>query len=114
MHIFQKRDLHLDPHLFLDKSPIPVVEETKFLGVIFDRKLFFVQHLKYVKKKGLKALNIKKIIGNTEWGVERKVMFCLYRSLVRSKQTVDPLCMGQSYLQMLDTVYNQVFALKFF
>ena len=37
--------------LFLDKSPIPVVEETKFLGVIFDRKLSFVPHLKYVKKK---------------------------------------------------------------
>ena len=51
MHICQKRGLHLDPQLFLDKSPIPVVEETKFLGVIFDRKLSFVPHLKYVKKE---------------------------------------------------------------
>ena len=33
------------PQLFLDKSPIPVVE------VIFDRKLSFVPHLKYVKKE---------------------------------------------------------------
>ena len=48
MHICQKRGLHLDPQLFLDKSPIPVVEETKFLGVISDRKLSFVPHLKYV------------------------------------------------------------------
>ena len=47
MHICQKRGLHLDPQLFLDKSPIPVVEETKFLGNIFDRKLSFVPHLKY-------------------------------------------------------------------
>ena len=39
MHICQKRGLHLDPKLFLDKIPIPVVEETKFLGAIFDRKL---------------------------------------------------------------------------
>ena len=51
MHICQKRGLHLDPQLFLDKSPIPVVEETTFLGVIFDRKLSFVPHLKYVKKE---------------------------------------------------------------
>ena len=57
---------YLDPQLFLDKSPIPVVEETKFLGVIFDRKLSFVPHLKYVKKRALKALNILKVIGNTE------------------------------------------------
>ena len=58
MHICQKRGLHLDPQLFLDKSPNPVVEETKFLGVIFDRKLSFVPHLKYVKKKALRALNL--------------------------------------------------------
>ena len=67
MLICQKRGLHLDPQLFLDKSPIPIVEETKFLGVIFDRKLSFIPHLKYVKKKALKALNILKGIGNTEW-----------------------------------------------
>ena len=44
MHICQERGLHLDPQLF----PIPVVGETKFLGVIFDRKLSFVPHLKYI------------------------------------------------------------------
>ena len=51
LHMCQKRGLHLDPQLFLDKSPIPVVKETKFLVVIFDRKLSFVPHLKYVKKE---------------------------------------------------------------
>ena len=29
MHICQKRGLQLDPQLFLDKSPIPVVDENK-------------------------------------------------------------------------------------
>ena len=86
MHICQKRGLHLDPQLFLDKSPIPVVEETKFLGVIFDRKLSFVPHLKYVKKRGLKAHNILKIIGNTEWGADRKVMLRLYRSCLGARR----------------------------
>ena len=51
MHICPKRGSHLDPELFVDKSPIPVVEETKFLWVIFDRKLSFVPHLKYVKNE---------------------------------------------------------------
>ena len=50
------------------------MDETKFLGVIFDRRLSFVPHLKYVKKKALKALNILKVVGNTEWGADRKVM----------------------------------------
>ena len=58
--------LHLDQQLLLDKGPIPVVEEIKFLGIIFDRRLSFVPHLKYVKTKALKALNILKVVGKTE------------------------------------------------
>ena len=109
MHICQKNVLHLDPQLYLDKSPISLVEETKFLGVIFDSRLSFVPHLKYVKKKGLKALNILNI-GNTEWGADRNVMVHLYRSLVRSK--LDYGCIVyrstcKSYLQILDHVHNQ-------
>ena len=64
---------------------IPVVEESKFLGVIFDRKLSFVPHLKYVKRKSFKALNILNVIGNTERGADQNVMLRLYRSLVRFK-----------------------------
>ena len=110
MHICQKKGLHLDPQLFLDQCPIPVVEETKFLGVIFDRRLSFVPHLKYVKKKAIKALNILKIVGNTEWGADRKVMLRLYRSLIRSKLDYGCIVYGsarKSYLQMLDPIHNQ-------
>ena len=104
MHICQKKGLHLDPQLFLDQCPIPVVEETKLLGVIFDRRLSFV------KKKALKALNILKIVGNTEWGADRKVMLQLYRSLIRSKLDYGCIVYGsarKSYLQMLDPIHNQ-------
>ena len=110
MHICQEKGLHLDPQLFLDQCPIPVVEETKFLGVIFDRRLSFVPHLKYVKKKALKALNILKIVGNTEWGADRKVMLRFYRSLIRSKLDYGCIVYGsarKSYLQMLDPIHNQ-------
>ena len=73
MHICQKRGLHLDPQLFLDLCPIRVVEETTFIGVIFDRRLSFIPHLKYIKKKALKSLNLLKVIGNTEWGPDRNI-----------------------------------------
>ena len=39
------------------------MKATKFLGVIFDRRLSFVPHLKYIKKKGLKALSIANTFG---------------------------------------------------
>ena len=53
--------------LFLDKSPIPEVEEASFLGVISDSRDSFVPHLIYFRKKGLKELNILNLIGNTEY-----------------------------------------------
>ena len=82
------------------------MEETKFLGVIFDRRLSFVPLLKYVKKKALMALNILKVIGNTEWGADRKVLLRLYRSLIRSKLDYGCIVYG-SYCQMLDPIHNQ-------
>ena len=89
----------------------PVVEEVKFLGVIFYRKLFLVPHLKCVKKKkALKSLNILKLIGNTEWGADQKVILHLYRSLVTSKLDYGCMVYGsarKSYLQMLGPVHNQ-------
>ena len=40
---------------------IPVVTETKFLGLVFDRKLTFVTHIEYLKDRCLKALNLLRI-----------------------------------------------------
>ena len=46
MHFCQLRKAHDDPVLTLNGQPIPVVEETKFLCVIFDKKLSFISHIK--------------------------------------------------------------------
>ena len=42
----------------LNGTLIPVVEQTKFLGVIFDNKLTFLSHIRYLKEKCVKALNL--------------------------------------------------------
>ena len=56
MHFCQLRKAHDDPVLTLDGQPIPVEEETKFLGVIFDKKLTFIPHIKKLKAKCQKSL----------------------------------------------------------
>ena len=56
-----------------------------FLGIIFDRKLSFIPHIKYLKAKCLKALNLLKVLSHTNWGADRTVLLQLYRSLIRSK-----------------------------
>ena len=54
VHFCQLRKQHDDPVLHLYGSPIPVVEESKFIGILFDRKLSFIPHIKYLKAKCLK------------------------------------------------------------
>ena len=74
VHFCQLRKLHDNPQLYLYGSLIPVVDEAKFLGVIFDRKLSFIPHIKYLKAKCLKALNLLKVLSHTCWGADRSIL----------------------------------------
>ena len=110
VHFCQLRKVHDDPELYLYGSLIPVVEDFKFLGIIFDRKLSFIPHIKYLKAKCLKALNLLKVLSHTNWGADRTVLLQLYRSLIRSKLDYGSIVYGsarKSYLMMLDTVHHQ-------
>jgi len=50
LHFCKLRSAHPNPELTLNVTLIPVVEQTKFLGVIFNNKLTFVPHVRYLKK----------------------------------------------------------------
>ena len=51
-----------------------MVEETKFLGVIFDKKLTFIPHIKKLKAKCQKALNLLRVAAHTDVGADRKIL----------------------------------------
>ena len=110
VHFCQLRKQHNDPVLHLYGSPIPVVEESKFLGMIFDRKLSFIPRIKYLKAKCLKALNLLKVLFHTFWGADPTTLLMLYWSLVQSKLDYGFITYGsaqKSYIQMLDSIHNQ-------
>ena len=110
VHFCQLRKIHDDSELYLYGSPIPVVDDFEFLGIIFDRKLSFIPHIKYLKAKCLKALNLLKVLSHTNWGADRTVLLQLYRSLIRSKLDYGSIVYGsarKSYLMMRDTVHHQ-------
>ena len=110
VHFCQLRGLHPDPVLNIYGLPIPVVEEAKFLGLLFDKKLSFIPHIKALKAKCLKALDVLKVLSNTNWGGDRSVLLNLYRSLVRSKLDYGSIVYGsarKSYLKCLDTIHHQ-------
>ena len=109
VHFCRLRKFHSDPQLLLNGSPIPVVEEVKCLGIILDKKLSFLPHLRYLKNKCTKALNLLRVVANTSWGADQQTLLHLYRTLIRSKLYYGCIVYGSArgfYLQMLDPIQN--------
>ena len=114
MHFCHKRKFHSDPKLTLNKIKIPVVTETKFLGVFFDNKLSYIPHLKYLRAKCQKSMNLLRIVAHKDWGGDTQSLLKLYRCLIRSKLDYGSIIYGaarKSYICMLDPVQNQALRL---
>jgi len=74
MHVCNKRGLHPDPELKLYNSPTKIVPETKLFGLNFDNKRTFLHHIKMLKNKCPKALNILQFVSSTDWGTDSTVL----------------------------------------
>ena len=96
VHFCQLRKQHEDPVLTLYGSSIPVVQEYKYLCLIFDKKLSFIPHIKYIKAKCHKALNMMKVLSHTTWGADRTTLLQLCRSLIRSKLDYGSIVYGSA------------------
>ena len=111
-HFCNKRIPHPEPSLRLCNTEIPVVNETKFLGIIFDSKLTFKPHIANLKKKCLKAMNLLRVVAHTDWGADSTTLLRLYRFVVRSKLDYGCIVYGSaraSYLESLDRVQISVY-----
>ena len=109
MHFSNVNSVHADPDLQLYGESIPVVAETKFLGLILDKKLTFIPHIKYLKDRCMKALNLLRAVAHKDWGADCATLLKLYRSHVRSKLDYGCVVYGsarQSALDCLDRVQN--------
>ena len=110
VHFCCKTSCVREPELTLYGERIEVKNEARFLGVIFDKKLTFIAHLKDLRLRCQKALNALKIFCSPEWGGDTEILLQLYRSLIRSK--LDYACQvygsaRKSYIEMLDPIQNQ-------
>ena len=85
MHFCRLRGVHPDPDLYLYGQRISCVEETRFLGLIFDSRLTWDSHIKNLKMKCMKSIDILKVLSHTRWGADRQHLLHLHRALVVSK-----------------------------
>ncbi|XP_055924553.1 uncharacterized protein LOC129956647 [Argiope bruennichi] len=109
VHFCRKRNMHPDPIINIQGNAIPVEDDVRFLGVIFDKRLTFLPHILYLRKKCEKSLNILKVLSNTSWGADRPSLLRIYQAVILSR--IDYGCMiygstRPSVLRRLDTVHH--------
>ena len=105
MHFCHVRTLHPEPSLTMGGDPIKVIKEMRFLGLVFETKLSFLPHIRALKARCMKALDVLKVLAATEWGADSNVLLQLYRALVRSKLDYGSIVYGsarKSYVKLLD------------
>ena len=98
-----------EPDLRLNGIRLKVVQEKKFLGLFFDRKLTWVPHLRQLKQKCLQMMGLMKSLANSKFGADRTSMLRVYKATVRAK--LDYGCQAYSSaravdLKMLDSVHH--------
>ena len=67
-----QRKQYGEPSIMLDKNTTKALTDVKFLVTLFDRTLSYQNHVDYLKTNCLKALDILKVVGHTDWGPIRK------------------------------------------
>ena len=116
MVFHRQRGLYEDPNpeLYLRGKKLKVVTSKKFLGVVFDQKLTWIPHIKWVKANAIRALNVLKVIVKNNSKTDSKILLNIYKSLVRSKLDYASQIYGTASvtaLKMLNTVHHQALRL---
>ena len=81
--VFSHRtNIHID--LTINNQLVKIDNKAKFLGLIFDSKLNWKEHIKYIEEKCKKRLNLMRAVAGNSWGANKKSLLTIYRSLIRS------------------------------
>ena len=63
---------------------IPVKSEARFLGITFDKRLSYRQHIALLRNKCTSRTNILKVVSRMSYGADRTTLLRLYHALIMS------------------------------
>ncbi|CAJ1053397.1 uncharacterized protein LOC119229131 [Xyrichtys novacula] len=105
--IFTGKRVGVDVSLSMYGRQLERVEAFKYLGVVFDKRLIWVDHIKRVEGKCRKVLNVMRCLAGREWGASCDALKTVYVAMIRS--VIDYGCIvygsaAKSLLGKLDTI----------
>jgi len=107
VHFCRKRNCFVNIDLFLGDRQLQFVEEVRYLGLLFDRKLNWRSHLRQIKISCTRALNLLRVLSHPSVGTDHTTLLRLYRALILSKLTYGCHAYARfSALHTLDSVHH--------
>lgn len=108
--LFSRRKNLTPVNLKLYDRDLKFVNQIKFLGVIFDSKLNWKEHINYLKSSCTSGINLLRVLSHQTWGADIPTLLHIYRSLIRTKLDYGSIAYStakKSYLKIVDTIQNQ-------
>ena len=83
--IFSPKKTENQINLKINNQDIEYVNQFKFLGLIFDNRFNWNDHVNYIEAYCNKRINLLKFVSGTKWGANRISLYKLYTALILSK-----------------------------
>ena len=112
--LFTKRVKMAPFSLTIAGKPIKIEKSAKFLGLVWDGRLSWKDHIDFVTAKCQKRLNLMRSVSGTKWGADAKTLRTIYVMLIRSVIDYGSIVYdsaSQCQLERLEKVQNQAMKL---
>ena len=104
----------LEPNICMYNQRIPTVQCMRFLGLHFDSKLTWNEHISRIAADCNKRLNLIKTVTALKWGADQATSLKIYKTIIRSKMDYGCIVYNSASitnLKKLDIVVQQALRL---
>lgn len=108
--IFSRKNRIKDIPVKISGRELERVNSFKYLGIWFDQKLTWIQHIQTIVDRSKKVLNVMRCLCGTEWGASRPALRTIYIGLIRSIFDYGSMVYGsasKTLLKKLDVIQHQ-------
>ena len=96
--------------LHINQTLIPTIKHPKILGLTFDPKLNYNEHIEKTKSKAGKTINLLKALTSTSWGKQKETIATTYKAITRPTleyaNTIWSPIVSKTNINKLQTIQN--------
>ena len=78
----RKRRENKEASIYLNNKPLEEVNNTKYLGIIVDNKLNFMEHIMYTAGKFTKLIHALAKSAKLSWGLNHEALNTIYKGAI--------------------------------